>query len=107
MFEARIQVRRHLQGVDGREEGAINDPVDAKEPTEDLAAKHRKRRGGIHTHFILGINWKFGGVVQLFFDPFQNQIDVVWCGYADSRPVRVWSPTILDPGWETFTRFEA
>ncbi len=63
MLEACIQMRRHFQGVDGREEGAIDDPVDTKESTEDLAAKHRKRRGGIHLHFVLGIDWKLGGVV--------------------------------------------
>lgn len=99
-------MRRHFQCVNSCKEGAINDPVDAEESTKNLTTKYGKLWGGVNLHFILGVDGKFAWVVQLFFDPSQNQIDVVWCGYANCRLVDVGSPTVLNTRGEAFTRFE-
>mmetsp|Transcript_17741 Transcript_17741/g.36964 ORF Transcript_17741/g.36964 Transcript_17741/m.36964 type:complete len:313 (+) Transcript_17741:321-1259(+) len=104
VLETRIQMRRHLQRLQGPEEGAVNDAVDPKEPAEDLAAQRRelRRLKDPERLGLVVVVGELGLVVDLVGDPLQHLLDVHRRRHGHRRgvPPAALAPPVLHAGRE-------
>ena len=103
MFEARIEMGRHVQGLQGSKETGINNSVDSKESSEDLPAEgcklgRLKDTKGFRFIVVVG---KLGIVVHLVGNPAQYFVNVDGRGHGHRFAVAV-GPSVFHPRRKAF-----
>jgi len=104
VLESRVEMRRHVQGLECAEEAGIDDSVHAKKATENLATERGELRSleDAQGLGLVVVVWEFALIVDLLRYPRENLLDVDRGGDGDGV-ARLIGPSVLHARWKPLT----